>query len=288
MFTNFERKKNVQYCRRSVFSDCVLLDQSDDFITEVEDMVSFYSSLNAKSYSQSFESHTRLNLNRIILTLGWSYMYFGRLLSNFEHRKGGIVRVKEILSEAEKVKENIACPASSCLFGRLIKQLWGERVTLVKHGSPKQGHQNYHQGLERKSPDGQSSNTSLNDFTPITPLKSGWHLVSDGHGRDQPGDLSFIRHESLSFKNQRVMMEARLLNENGSDSIFLAYHGCHTDITAFFELGCLEKYPLRERMDMILTFVDSSTLCRECQLQMERSYIPLFPMKVVIFRFLQL
>ncbi|KAL9980209.1 hypothetical protein ACROYT_G008764 [Oculina patagonica] len=120
------------------------------------------------------------------------------LLSNFEHCEGKLLAVRELLADGEKLKENVPCKASSSLFGLFIKQIWGEKVKLVKRGSSKQGRQNFYLGLARKSP------TTTEENQPIaeTPLKPGWHLLND-----QGGHLSFVRYEPWSFRKQRVVTE---------------------------------------------------------------------------------
>ncbi|KAL9980208.1 hypothetical protein ACROYT_G008763 [Oculina patagonica] len=169
------------------------------------------------------------------------------LLSNFEHCEGKLLAVRELLADGEKLKENVPCKASSSLFGLFIKQIWGEKVKLVKRGSSKQGRQNFYLGLARKSP------TTTEENQPIaeTPLKPGWHLLND-----QGGHLSFVRYEPWSFRKQRVVTEVRV-----ADSVSLTSHGCQIDLTNFFKQECLEKLPTSKRIEIILTFVDTSNLC---------------------------
>ena len=100
-----------------------------------------------------------------------------RLLPNFEYSKGGLRAVKEILSEADKVKDGIYCPANPRLFGNLIKQLLREKVRLIKRGS-KTRRQNFYLDLKLKSPIAEKIDTN-NLAEEIPPLKSGWHLVVD-------------------------------------------------------------------------------------------------------------
>lgn len=175
------------------------------------------------------------------------------LLRSFEHCEGGLLRVNDIISDAEQVKEKFARPPNSKLFGHLIKQIWGCRVKLVKRGSHKQRRVNYYENLQRKSP----CNTSLVDLRSqiqqISSLK-GWHLL------DQGEDLSFIRHESWSFKNQRVITEIKVRDENGFNSISLQAHGCQTYITDFFKFDCPENQ--QGRIELVLSTVNSYPLCR--------------------------
>ena len=126
---------------------------------------------------------------------------FCRLLSNFEHCEGKLVAVGDIVAEEERIKENFSRPASSSWLGRLIKEIWGERVRVVKRGSQK-GRQKYYLGLTRKS--STSSHHSIDGNQRISQLKTGWHLVSE-HAEQ----LSFARYEPWSFNNQRgVVLKA--------------------------------------------------------------------------------
>ena len=76
---------------------------------------------------------------------------FCRLLSNFTHCEGKLVAMGNIVAEGERIsKENFSRRASFSSLGRLIKEIWGERVRVVKHGSQKGRHKCY-LGLKRKS-----------------------------------------------------------------------------------------------------------------------------------------
>lgn len=111
----------------------------------------------------------------------------------------------------------------------------------------------YYENLQRKSP----CNTSLVDLRSqiqqISSLK-GWHLL------DQGEDLSFIRHESWSFKNQRVITEIKVRDENGFNSISVQAHGCQTYITDFFKFDCPKNH--QGRIERLLSTFNSYSLCR--------------------------
>ena len=173
------------------------------------------------------------------------------------------------------MKENFACPASSRLFGHLVKEIWGDGVRVVKRGSRK-GRQNYYSGLQRKS--SISLHDAIDENQPISLLKTGWHLVSD-----QGGQYSFARYEPWSFRNQRVVTEVKFAIKVESYSIILTSHGCQADLTTVFQLECLEQSPNWKRIESVLASIDNSTLCRECQSQMERFYIRCSLMKLAFF-----
>lgn len=74
----------------------------------------------------------------LIFMVMWNEMLivciFCRLLLNFEYCEGKLVVVWEILVEGEKMKENFVCLVSLCLFGYLVKEIWGDGVRVVKCG----------------------------------------------------------------------------------------------------------------------------------------------------------
>jgi len=176
------------------------------------------------------------------------------LLSNFEHCEGKLVAVQDVVAEGEKINEKVDLPASSPFFGRLIKQIWGDKVRLMKRG-PRKQRQNYYVGLTRKPPT--SLNDSIDENQQFSQLKTGWHLVSD-----QEGHFTFARYESWSFCNQRVVIEVRFVKEVESYSILLTSRGCQIDLTAVSRLECLKQSPIRKMIESILTVIDTSTLCR--------------------------
>lgn len=178
---------------------------------------------------------------------------FCRLLSNFEHCDGKLVAIQEILAEGERIKEDFHRTASSRLFGGLIKEIWGERVRVVKRG-PRKDRQQYYLGLTRKS--STSSHNSVDESQQISQLKRGWHLVSE-----QTEHFSFARYETWSFNNQRVVTEVKFSKEAESYSIILTSHGCKIDLTTFFQLECLAQSPNWKWIESVLTSIDNSTLC---------------------------
>ena len=92
----------------------------------------------------------------------------------------------------------------------------------------------------------------------IPPLKGGWHLVVDDR------ELSLIRHELWSFKNQRVTTEAIVERQGESNSMHysITSHGNETDLKQFIDMDCLQKHTANEQINMVLTIVESSKLCR--------------------------
>ena len=193
----------------------------------------------------------------------YSIFFSYRLLSNYENCDGGLTAVKDIIRDAETVKKNPYCSANSSLLGQLVRQLWGEKVKMVKRGSRNQ-RQNFYLNLQKKvMPDGGVVEPSMSG-TSLSTLKKGWLLVND-----HDTFLSFIRCESWSFRNETVSVEVKVEKDNGLNPCrySIASHGCQMDLKDFIDINFLEKHPLRERLEMILTTVETSTLCRGVQIK---------------------
>ena len=105
-----------------------------------------------------------VQLNLVSADLKYTPLY--RLLSNYEHREGELLSVREIVNNSQNDKENINGSITSCTIGQLIKQLWGDKVRLVKRDSRNQ-RQNYYLNLGKKT----------NNNSASTSIKSGWQLV---------------------------------------------------------------------------------------------------------------
>lgn len=183
------------------------------------------------------------------------------MLSNFEHCEGGITAVRDILSDAQKEKENIYGTASSASFGQIIKQLWGEKVRLVKRG-PRNQRQNFYLNLtRRKLTDNDAVGQCVEPTSSISPTleKSGWQLI-DG----QATSTSFIRFSSWSFKNQRGSMEIKIDKENEGKSwrYYIASRGCIIDMKEMIDEDILKNRSLVERVEVIAKILEASTYCK--------------------------
>ena len=94
-----------------------------------------------------------VQLNLVSVDLKYTPLY--RLLSNYEHREGELLSVREIVNNSQNDKENINGSITSCTIGQLIKQLWGDKVSCCWFSF---------QGSDSNSADG-----FLNLFLPISP-----------------------------------------------------------------------------------------------------------------------
>lgn len=185
--------------------------------------------------------------------------------SNYENCDGGLTAVKDIIRDAEVVKKNAYGPANSSFFGQLVRQLWGKKVKMVKRGSRDQK-QNFYLNLKKKViPDGGVVESCMSG-TSLSTVKKGWLLAND-----HETFLSFIRFESWSFRNETVSIQVKVEKDIGLNPCrySIVSHGCQMDLKDVIDVNFLEKHPLRERLEMILTTVETSTLCRGVQIKDE-------------------
>ena len=165
--------------------------------------------------------------------------------------------MREILSDTRNEKENIYGSVNSSTTGRLIPQLWGDNVRLVKRGSRNQ-RQNFYLNLKKKSVNVPVLSANC---TTLTSQNKCWQLVED-----QGTKTSFIRFFPWSFKNQRGSMELRIEKVHGENSsrYHIASRGCVSDITDMMDED-LEKSSLLERVDKIFQILDTLTFCKGVQ-----------------------
>ena len=165
--------------------------------------------------------------------------------------------MRQILNDTQNGKENIYGAVSSCTIGHLIKQLWGDKVRLVKRG-PRNQRQSFYLNLKRKSINVpvMSANCST-----LTSQNKCWQLVEN-----QGTKTSFICFFPWSFKNQRGSIELRIEKVHGENSS--RYHitscGCVSDITDMIDED-LEKCSPMERVENIFRILETSTFCKGVQ-----------------------
>lgn len=132
--------------------------------------------------------------------------------------------MRDILSDAQNDKENVYGSVSSSTIGRLIAQLWGDKVRLVKRGSRNQ-RQNFYLNQKKNSV---NVPVTPSNCTTLTSQNKRWQLVGD-----QGTMTSFIRFFPWSFKNQRGTIALRIekVHRESSSRHHIASHGCVSDIT---------------------------------------------------------
>ena len=91
----------------------------------------------------------------------------------------------------------------------------------------------------------------------------GWSKMSDN-----PNNVSFLRFESCSFNSHRLSTEVKITQLSSSRiSYSLISRGCESDIGKFMNISYIERYPLSQRINLILAFVDNAKLCKGTTLE---------------------
>ena len=170
----------------------------------------------------------------------------------------GLTEASEILSGASQYKENFSCNLNSVLLGKIIKEIWGENVKLVRRG-PRKDRRSCYLNLRPKLDDTELSHETFEQFRESSiELGRGWSKISD-----HTNTVSFLRCEPWSFNNQRVAIEVRVTHLSSSKFRYsLISHGCESDIANLMDITSIERYTLSQRIVLILKFIDNGQLCR--------------------------
>ena len=190
---------------------------------------------------------------------------FNRLLWNYEYCEKSVLEASEILSRAYDEKENFAGKLSSVLLGRIVNDLWDDKVKLARRG-PRKDRRTCYLNLRCKE------DVSLTELPGETfdefrgsslEMERGWSRMSDS-----PNNVSFLRFESCSFNNQRFSTEVKITKLSSSEiSYSLISHGCESDIGKFMDISYIERYPLSQRINLILAFVNNAKFCKGTTLE---------------------
>ena len=132
-----------------------------------------------------------------------------RVMCNYEESEDSLTEAKEILLAGSQQKENFSCNLNSVLLGKLVSEIWGEKVKLVRRG-PCKDWRSWYLNLRPKDPKNYEVPQEIAEMfqqfrESSTELVGGWNKISD-----HPNTVSFIRYESWSFNNQRVSIEFKL------------------------------------------------------------------------------
>ena len=157
----------------------------------------------------------------------------------YEHHVGSLTETSAILTRAFEDKGNLTGKLTPTLLGKIIRHVFGENVKSVKRGQPKDRRRCY-----------------LNLRPRVT------ELLAHGTTSDQPNSVSFLRYLPFSFNNQRITIEVKLTQASAKIGYALISHDCETDIANFIDISNLERYPLTQRIGLILAFIDSGHLCK--------------------------
>ena len=142
------------------------------------------------------------------------------------------------------------------MLGKIVNEIWGEKVRLVKRG-PRNQRKSFYQNLMKKEDIGPQEllHEELKEANEM-PLKDGWSEMCEEN------KVSFIRLESWSFRNQRGFVEVRIEKTLTDLAYFIISHGCEYHLAKLMDIQALAKHPFRERVNLILNFIDCSKPCR--------------------------
>ena len=156
------------------------------------------------------------------------------------------------------MKENFSFNLNSVVLGKIVKEIWGDNVKLVRRG-PRKDRRSCYLNLRPKLENTELSHETFQQFRESSvELVFGWNKISD-----HPNTVSFLRCEPWSFNNQRVAVEVRLTQLSSSKFRYsLISHGCEINIANLMDIISIERYPLSQRVVLILTFIDKGHLCR--------------------------
>ena len=181
-----------------------------------------------------------------------------RVLFHNDFEADNLADANEILSHAIVEKENFLCHLNSVTLGKIVNDIWGEKVKRVRRG-PRTQRKAFYQNLKIREIIASPSETFSHFMEKVNGLKfkDGWGTVCRNN------KLSFVRLESWSFRNQRGSTEVCIEQISSSSGLrySISSHGCEYSLTNMIDLLGLEKRALGERVHKILEFVDSSALC---------------------------
>lgn len=181
------------------------------------------------------------------------------MLCNYDHLDESCsTEPSEILLAASHGKKNHCYNLNSVMLGKIVKEIWGETVKVVRRG-PRTNRRSVYLNLRRREDVTYLPNRETFEQFRKTGmvLDGGWTKISDN-----PNIVSFIRCESWYFNNQRVSVEVGVTEINCTIRYTLISHGCKMDLANIMDIESLQQYPLTVRNKLILAFIDNGHLCR--------------------------
>ena len=125
-----------------------------------------------------------------------------RVLFHYDFEADNLADANEILSHASVEKENFLCHLNSVTLGKIVNDIWGEKVKRVRRG-PRTQRKAFYQNLKIREIIASPPETFSHFMEKVNGLKfkDGWSTVCGNN------KLSFVRLESWSFRNQRGSTE---------------------------------------------------------------------------------
>ena len=118
-----------------------------------------------------------------------------RVLFHYDFEADNLADASEILSHASVEKENFLCHLNSVTLGKIVNDIWGEKVKRVRRG-PRTQRKAFYQNLKIREIIASPPETFSHFMEKVNGLKfkDGWSTVCGNN------KLSFVRLESWSFK----------------------------------------------------------------------------------------
>ena len=157
-----------------------------------------------------------------------------------------MISSKEILDEAGKIKENMPSPLSANSLGRVIKDVWSDRVKIVRKGSKVGARQRMYLNLRRKNTERDVGFVPPKGWIPVAASDEG---------------MSFSRFESWELDGQRVTTELTVEKTlDGTPQVNIKCHG--TIIDAKDLEGTSSTMSTEANVTALFDFVGCSDLCK--------------------------
>ena len=183
-----------------------------------------------------------------------------RVLANYVYEDGAITPVSSIIQHAEENQENYSGATGYTLgfsnLGRIVKELWGDKVKNAKRGS-RTDRQHVYLNIKqiqplKKNPNQQDDDINLAEKLAGVTVPEDWKMV-----QDKPNCISFVRLEKWEFQKRRVSTAVVVSQTGNSTYLTIRTHGCETEVPneAFGSL------PLVKRVGAVFDHIQNSTFC---------------------------
>ena len=177
-------------------------------------------------------------------------------MANYVYEEGTITAISDIVKHAEEDKENQSgnceCSLGFSSLGRIVRDLWGDKVKNAKRGA--RAHRRHvYLNLKRIQPSEESvDNHSLSLELSKVHLPENWTRVEDN-----ANTLSFVRLEKWSFDNRRVSTTVAVSQTDNNTFITIKTHGCEAEVPNVV-LGAM---PLAQQIGAVFHHIDNSSFC---------------------------
>ena len=146
------------------------------------------------------------------------------------------MEASKILSRAYEEKENVAGKLSPVLLGRILNELWGDEIKLVRRG-PRKDRRTCYLNLRHKEHVTELPGETFEQFRESNlEMGRGWSKMSDN-----ANNVSLLRFESCSFNNHRLSTEVKITQLSSESSCRICYSlipdGCESDIGKFMDIS---------------------------------------------------